>query len=369
MKFLIISNLYEPYARGGAEAVVKTAAEGFVARENEVLVLTAGPRHYGLRPKEEWAGGVRVLRFFPLNIYFVFNDWRFPKILRALARLIDTFNLHSARVVDRIIKKEKPDVVITHNLVGIGLLVPWVIRQSGVRHIHTLHDVQLVHPSGLLIWGKEKQAERFWPRRIYEKITRVLFGSPDVVNAPSQWLLDFYQKHGFFPKSKTAVVPNPVSIPQTLPPLMGGAKGGVSRLLYAGQLEPHKGVSWLLNLDPRSQIPDPRVVLEIAGSGSLEPEVQKAAQENPEKIIFLGKLSRQALFQKFTEVDALMVPSLCYENAPQIISEALSVGLPIIASRIGGIPELVQDGENGFLFTPGSIQEFEQNLDRLKGLC
>ncbi|MDP3985437.1 MAG: glycosyltransferase [bacterium] len=216
MKILIISNLYEPYARGGAEAVVKTTAEELVRRNHEVIVLTAGPAKVGLSPKESLQNGVRVLRFFPLNLYFVKDDWRFSKILRIFARLIDLVHIQSAEVVRRLLAKEQPDVVITHNLVGIGFLIPRVIQRWAKKNqrkaIHVLHDVQLIHPSGLLLWKEDARAQQNILRKLYEKIMRQLMGSPSIVISPSRWLLEFHNRRGFFPKSKTIILPNPINV-------------------------------------------------------------------------------------------------------------------------------------------------------------
>ena len=77
------------------------------------------------------------------------------------------------------------------------------IKKSGIKHIHTLHDVQLSTPSGLIIYSKENSLEqRIFLRKWYETLCRWLFGSPDIVISPSKWLLDFYTEKGFFEKSK-----------------------------------------------------------------------------------------------------------------------------------------------------------------------
>ncbi len=374
MKFLIISNLYEPYARGGAEAVAKTMAEGLAARGHEVVVVTGRPRHtrdtfmlYSMKVKfffrfyERVECGVRVLSFFPPNLFFVRDDGKFPWIVRALWRLIDLFNVPAAMALSGVLDREKPDVIITHHLVGMGMLTPWVIRHKKIQHVHVLHDVHLIVPSGLLMGGHEQMIRRWW---LYRVMTRMLFGFPAVIVSPSRWLLDFHTTRGFFKNSKTIVMQNPVFRPPITHFDAVQHQSGRLRLFFAGQLEVHKGVRWLLDL--RLKIKDLQVMVEFAGSGSLESEVRRLAEADPVHVIFHGKLSREELFKKFADVDALIVPSLCYENAPQIIAEALAAGLPVVASRIGGIPELVHDGENGFLFTPSDEKEFVTALLKLK---
>ncbi|MDP3985438.1 MAG: glycosyltransferase [bacterium] len=133
-------------------------------------------------------------------------------------------------------------------------------------------------------------------------------------------------------------------------------------------MEVHKGIKWLLDIFYSLQTTHYKLRLEIAGAGSLEGEVRKMAEAHPDKIAFHGKLTRDALMKKFQEVNALVVPSLCYENAPQIIAEAHSQGLPVIASRIGGIPEMIMEGKNGFLFTPGNAAELLSAIEKLPSL-
>jgi glycosyltransferase involved in cell wall biosynthesis len=64
------------------------------------------------------------------------------------------------------------------------------------------------------------------------------------------------------------------------------------------------------------------------------------------------------MLELIASVDAVIVPSLCYENSPTIIYESFAVGTPVIASRIGGIPTLIVEGENGYTFEPGNEASF-----------
>ena len=92
--------------------------------------------------------------------------------------------------------------------------------------------------------------------------------------------------------------------------------------------------------------------LHIAGDGSLAEMVANRALHNP-RIHFHGFIPLNHLARFFATTDAVVVPSLCYENSPTVIYESFAIGVPVIASHIGGIPELIQEGENGWLVEPG----------------
>jgi glycosyltransferase involved in cell wall biosynthesis len=214
MKICLISNLYPPITRGGAEKIAQTAADGLKKAGHEVFVISTKPwgGRKSLKPTTSDEGGIKIYRFYPLNIFYYLNDYKHHALWRMKWHFLDMFNLQSARVVKNILKKEKPELVMTHNLKGIGFLIPRAINKLGIKHIHTLHDVQLAVPSGLIIKGRENNwQQKIFLRKWYEAICRRLFGSPDVVVSPSKWLLEFYIKKGFFKNSKKIVLPNPVA--------------------------------------------------------------------------------------------------------------------------------------------------------------
>ncbi|EKD33020.1 MAG: glycosyltransferase [uncultured bacterium] len=362
MKICIISNLYPPIFRGGAERIVERIVNELVVRGHDVFVISTKPWSglASLHAHETEKPAERVYRFYPLNLYHLLNDSKHIWPVRFLWHVFDAINLHSALEVKRILEQEKPDIVFTHNLKGIGLLIPLAIRRVGIKHAHTLHDVQLVIPSGLLFFTKKHtspftRAGHF----VYEQVCRILFGSPDIVISPSKFLLDFYLKKRFFKKSKTSIYPNPA--PHAVPLVRTSRQDGPLRLLFAGQLETHKGPGFLAKSLRSLQHP---YELHIAGEGSLLDEVLNIASEN-DNIKVHGFVSTDQLMNLFHDMDALVVPSLCFENSPTVIYESLWAGVPVVASDIGGVGELVHDGTNGYLFTPADERSLLSALDRL----
>lgn len=361
MKICIINNLYPPYARGGAEQVVVKTVEGLREAGHEV-VLVAGS------PKDE-EGDKTIRRYKPFNLFFYTDAHKHSFLVRFLWHLIDMFHFGSARYVRRILQQEKPDVVHTHNLMGLGFLIPRVIRKLGIHHVHTVHDVQLVEPSGIILKTKEKSFRyNGFPTKFYSWIMKKLMGSPEVVISPSQFLLDFYGERGFFQKSKFVVVRNPMTFGvESLPARLGSAKraGKAGRklkvesednsfnFLYLGQIEGHKGIEFLvesfLKFLSKNSV---QTKLHIVGDGSFLNKI-RTLSENEKRIVVHGRVDRSELPVLFASTDMTIVPSLCYENSPTVIFESFSFGVPVLASDIEGIAELIREGENGLTFAAG----------------
>lgn len=363
MKIVLISNLYEPYARGGAEIIVKRTAKELVKQGHTVIIITAKP----------WSGlsslvaeiteeeSIKMIRYYPPNLYFYANDYKWPLIVRAVWHLLDIFNFHSAWTVENMLEEEKPDLVITHNLMGLGYFIPRTIKKLGIKHIHVLHDIQLAVRSGVMIKGKEQGFGRtgFWANN-YRRLVKWLFDSPDVIVSPSNFLLKYYDDYGYFPKSKKIVLRNPIDEKF----FKDGQGNGNSRLNFSfgcvGQLVEHKGLQVLK--DAFSQIASKNVNLDIVGDGPMK--VKMADWENEDKRIdYKGRIPNKYLPDFFETIDALVLPTLTYENSPTVVCEALASGVPVIVSDVGGAAELVKDMETGIVVKSGDVDELKGAME------
>ncbi|MBI5728313.1 MAG: glycosyltransferase family 4 protein [Candidatus Magasanikbacteria bacterium] len=345
MKVCLINNLYPPFARGGAEQVVDKTVHGLVDHGAEVVVITSTPQ----RPERLTAGALTIYRIHPPNFFFYTAARQYSFFLRLLWHGVDMFHYPAARAVRAILRHENPDIVHTHNLMGISFLVPRLVRRLGLRHLHTVHDVQLVEPSGIIL----KKKENDWrytglSTQAYTALMKGLMGSPEAIISPSQFLLDFYAVRGFFPASTKVMLRNPISLPAVR---RRGATAAELRFLYLGQIEEHKGVLFLAESFRRLLVryPDLECSLHIAGSGSASERLAALAADCP-RIVVHGRVEREALPELFAAADVTIVPSLCYENSPTVIFESFSFGVPVVASRVEGIAELIREGENGFTF-------------------
>lgn len=356
MKVCLINNIYSPYARGGAEQVVERTVAGLLSAGHTVVLVTSTPDRSGI----EESPGLTIYRIAPGNIFFYTHANEHGWFSRLLWHIIDIFNWRAAQRIQSVIKQERPDIVHTHNLMGLSFLLPRVIRKLGIRHIHTVHDVQLVEPSGMIL----KQFEHTWryhgvPTRTYTALMRGLVGSPAVVISPSQFLREFYLTRGFFPKSQVEIVRNPLTFDLTTHIKISTDEP--FKFLYVGQIESHKGVAELvqafLSLDKKIV-----TELHIVGKGSELDTIKKMAARDA-RIKVYGKVDRPNLPAIFAQMDVTVVPSLCYENSPTVIFESFAFGVPVLASNIEGIAELIEEGKNGLTFPAGKVKALVERLD------
>ncbi len=350
MKIAVVSNLYPPLTRGGAERVASRIVAELLRRGHTVTVITTMPldNREALTPQVRAITGETVYRYFPPNIYHLTRDYKFPYVVRAMWHLIDLIRPPSR--VRRILIQERPDIVLTHNLKGIGMRAPQAAYGLGIPVVHTIHDVQLSIPSGLLLYETPPSPLERALRSTYERMTRWALGRPSVVISPSQFLTDFYRARGFFAGMDVRVMPNPA--PAFQAPTRVTRPEGPLRILFAGQLEKHKGLMQLLDA---FDLANGSIELHIAGEGTLSDYI-RGRSERDERINYHGLVSSDTLQNLFAFMDATVVPSLCYENSPTIIYESLQCGVPVISSKIGGVGELIQEGKNGRLVEPGNVQ-------------
>lgn len=335
MKIGVLNNLYEPFNRGGAEKITAALIGDLQAQGQEVFLITTKP------PKTP-APIALGLKIYHLNSsYYNLSGW--PLWQRFFWQAANIFSFRSARQIKKILRQEKPDLIITHNLMGLGFLAPRIIKNLKIRHEHFLHDIQLLHPSGLMFYGQEKKIDSL-AARLYQALTRCLFASPAQVTSPSQWLLGQYQQRGFFRKSELIVKPFKRSKNQ--PADKSGRKNFGRTFLFVGQMVKHKGIFLLIKAF--KELDDSQARLSMVGNGADLNEAKKLA-ENDGRINFFP-WSEETESQQMAGSDFLVVPSLCYENSPTVIYKAQAVGLPVIASDLGGIPEIV--GQADFLFKP-----------------
>ena len=353
MKICLINNLYKPFSKGGAERIVELTARGLMNNGHEVFIITTKPFLAKIKRASQ---GIKIYHI--AGCYY--NLPKIPYGLRIFWHLLDMFDLGSYFQVRSILKKEKPAIVMTHNLKGIGYLVPLAIKRLGICHIHTLHDLQLLHPSGLMIHSREGKINNRLIR-VYALICRELFSSVNLVISPSGWLLEEHIKRKFFKSAEKKIMLNHVALDENSAEKFERKKreeGTNFKFLYLGQIEEHKGVIFLIKAFQKMN--NSGCELLIVGGGKASSQVKLAADNK--NIIYLGLKPAAKVKEIMRAADCLVVPSLCYENSPTVIYEAFSQGLPVIGARLGGIPELIHKF-GGVLFRPGDRNDLIKKLN------
>jgi glycosyltransferase involved in cell wall biosynthesis len=133
-------------------------------------------------------------------------------------------------------------------------------------------------------------------------------------------------------------------------------------VLYLGQVEPWKGLRHLLDAMERL----PGTELRVAGEGSDRTTCERlVAERGLSNVRFLGRLSMYQVQEAIDGSSVGVVPSVCYENCPYTVMEFMAAGKPVVASNLGGIPELVEDGKTGFLVPPGDSAYLARSIGEL----
>lgn len=292
------------------------------------------------------------------------------------------WNREAGQAMERAIQDLRPDVIHLHNLyhhLSSSVLAP--IRKANIPCVQTLHDYKLACPNYRMFTegsacerckgGNYLEAVKhrclatgFLPnvlaalemgmtkaRQSYERTVRVFL-------CPSRFLLEKMQDWGE-PPGKLRYLPNPVEMPKE------SASRGGGYLLYAGRLAVEKGLESFL--EAALQIPE--LPVKIAGRGPEEERLKSLVRSRgASHVEFLGFQSPEALVRLRARAEALVLPSIWYENASLSILEAMVDGLPCLVSRIGGNPELIEDEAMGFLAKPGDVGDWMRILRRFQAV-
>lgn len=281
------------------------------------------------------------------------------------------WNPFSARKVRREVDNFLPDVVHVHNT--FPLLSPSIFHSIGSRaaRVLTLHNYRLFCPAAIpmrngkvctqcldrqAVWPALKygcyrnsrlatlplalnvslhRGLKTWANHVDAFIALTEFQREKVIEAglPARLV---HVKPNFYPEK-------PVVIPQN---------ERKSCVVFAGRLTAEKGVESLIRawLEWGREAPELRIV----GDGNLRIALERLAASNPEVAVrFLGQLSSASVQQEIASAALLVSPSECFEGFPMVLAEAFALGTPVAVSKIGPLPSIVKEGENGAVFSPG----------------
>jgi glycosyltransferase involved in cell wall biosynthesis len=351
MKPLFICSLYYPNQLGGAEKVVRIIAEGMLQHGHQSVVVTTQD---GLGDRVDQVNGVKVHYIGLKNIYWPHSRKERPGIAKALWHGIDRYNTLMARAVARILDAEKPDVVNTHNLTGFSCAVWNPVKSRRLPLIHTLHDYSLMCPKTSMFKDGGNCQGQCTSCGLYKSPSKRMSQAVDHVVGVSRFTLERHLAAGYFQAARQAEV-----IHNGLPgqPSAGSRQEGTGRPLqlgYVGHLIPQKGILELVRQMARWQ--SGQCELLVAGRGAADYEEMLRA-EAAENVRFLGFVNPDEVYRA---IDVLVVPSLSHEALATTVLEAYMHGVPVIVSRRGGLPELVEEGRTGLTYEPlepGALRE------------
>ncbi|QCR22826.1 glycosyltransferase family 4 protein [Pontibacter sp. SGAir0037] len=290
------------------------------------------------------------------------------------------YNTKSAKLVEEKLLTYKPDVVHVHNFFPlISPAVFYVVQKHQVPVVMTLHNFRLICPSSYLHYNGQVHMENIhkvfpW-KAIRDKAYRNSFTeTASVVLATGvHKLLGTWRERvdrfialtpgasELFLNSSLKLSPQQLVVKPNFTADLGlGAGSRAPYFLYVGRLSPEKGVETLLRAAA-----DYPFKLKIIGDGSLKYMVEEYAGRFA-NIEYLGYQKRDRVVQELKLSTALIFPSEWPEMFGMSVIEAFSTGTPVIASKIGGGEQLVQDGVNGFHYSPGKAEELVAKVKLLE---
>ena len=378
MKILQVNKFH--YPRGGADKYFLWLSQALRAAGHEVAVFSmAHPKNL----PTPWS------RYFVSRISF--NEGDLKDKLKAPGRIFYSFSVR--KNFSRLLKDFKPDIIHIHNI--YHHLSPSLLdaaRQCKIPVIMHLHDYHLISPDynlkEITAFEKLKKPYQYLGGRViknsraatalavleyyfHQSILKIYRRNTNLFIAPSRFMKEIMLKAGW-PEKRIEIVYNPYSPDlaelntlnnngDSLATEEGAPKE--SYLISYGRLSAEKGIAILIKAAALS-----RKKIKITGRGPEEDNFKKLALELKAPIEFLGFKETDELRPLIEKAEAVVIPSICAENMSLSLLEALSLGKPVIAAKIGGIPEAIKDGENGLLFTAGDAADLAEKIKHLDKL-
>ena len=366
MKVLLVNKFH--YRKGGSETYYFTLAEALKARGHEVIFF-AMQDEKNLPCEQEG--------------YFVSNASVNGGMKSKLNMLLHmTYSKEAYTKMKALLKAERPDLVIlnlVHKQITLSIIDAIKEHDPKLPIFWTMHDLIAVCPSYSMRDGNgnicekclggdfshcvknkcikgntlmsvlsKHEAEYIRKRKWYDQV--------DLFICPSE----FYRKkltEGNFTKSPIVTMRNPLPLDTAFE----RNETNEGYILYFGRLSPEKGVKTLIEAAIKCGCH-----LMILGTGPQEEELKKLAKD-AENIEFKGFQTGEALRKFVKSSRCVVMPSACYENGPYSAMEAMALGKPLIVSNYGGLPELVEDGVNGYIYekTADALAECIEKMQSL----
>ncbi|HVI80188.1 MAG TPA: glycosyltransferase family 4 protein [Candidatus Acidoferrum sp.] len=351
MKVLLVHSAYQQY--GGEDSVVKAETELLQSHGDEVIL-------YGRHNDEIKDFNIfQKAAFVPQSIY----SWK------------------TSSELDDVVRRVQPDVAFIHNIYPlISPSVYHALHALGVPAVQVLHNFRPFCPNGLFYTQnhvceacKSGNYLNAVKNRCFRGSAALsgLYGLVLGLNRMARMvdkisgficLTEFFRikmREVGIPESKLFVRPNFVRAPA-----LRETRDSSGYALFLGRLSPEKGC-WML-IRAFEQLPG--VHLKIVGTGPMEQELREYIRNKGiQNIEMLGFKAGEEKWEILRNALCVVLPSEWYENFPVTALEGFMAARPVVASRIGGLPYIVEDGKSGLLFEPGNAEELAQHLRYLVG--
>jgi glycosyltransferase involved in cell wall biosynthesis len=314
-------------------------------------------------------------RYFVSKVSFEKVELR--NILKIASRMY--YSLEARKNISNLLDGFHPNIAHIHSIYHhISPSIIFELNKRNIPIVQTVHDYHLIAPNHTLFHNGRiceiTKSNKYYNAIFHKCIKNSYFASLadtiehyfhsywnviDYINffiAPSKFMRDKLIEYGL-PSEKIYHLPNFIDCHSY--PL---AKNSGDYILYFGRLSPEKGLKMLVNTMKLI----PNIKLKIVGSGSEEKKLKSLVKKSRySNIEFIGYRSGYKLIKLIKGCRFTILPSIYYENSPNVILEAFACGKPVVASRIGGIPELIKDKINGYLFEADNSKDCADKIFKL----
>lgn len=361
MKILLVNKFY--YPRGG-DCIYTLELEKLLKSKGHEIACFSMQHSQNL--PSPWA------RFFPKEVDF--SKLSIKSLYEFFFRPFGTKEVKHK--FSQLLLNFKPDIVHLNNIhTQLSPILAELAYNKGIKVIWTLHDYKLLCPRYDCLRNGTTPCEACFTNKVNvikytcmknNRLASILAyleakkWTKDKLKkytsnfiCPSRFMKEKMQQGGFDPQ-KLTLLHNFIDLSKAKTEYYEKS----DYYCYVGRLSPEKGVETLL----RAALSFP-YKLKVIGGGPLL-EMLKTTYNTPQ-IEFLGHLAWEQLKPLINQAKFCVLPSECYENNPLSAIESLALGTPLLGANIGGIPELVKDGFNGFVFESGNVEDLKEKLNKI----
>lgn len=372
MKILHVNKYF--YRKGGAEIVFFNMNKLMESRGHEMIPFSMHD------DKNEFSD---YSKYFISNVeWYGKNISKWQKV-KNLGRLFHSFQ--AKKNLKSLLSKTKPELVHLHNIYHqmSPSFLPLLKKKYNLPIVMTVHDYKLICPNYSML-SNGKVCEACMKNKYYKAIGQAChkasrltsgilavemtyhklrgnYNNIDALLCPSQFMMDKLSEWGI--KTDKYLLPNFIDLDE----FQSTEKLG-DYLLYFGRLSEEKGIQVLL--EALEELPE-SIKLKIVGAGNYKENLLQLIRQKQldGRVEFLGFRKGQGLHDLIRNARLLILPSISYENCPLGLLEAFALGKPVLASDIGGIPELIKKEKEkyyrGELFQAGQSKDLAEKIIEL----
>ncbi|MCL4338139.1 glycosyltransferase family 4 protein [Patescibacteria group bacterium] len=364
MKILQVNKFF--YLRGGSSRYFFEVSKLLKSHSHEVAYFSMTDEKNG---KSKWSK------------YFV-NNASFEKVSLSHFTYVASrmfYSFEARQKITELLDDFKTDIAHLHSIYHhISPSTIFELKKRNIPIVQTVHDYHLIAPSHTLFHdGRicELTKKHNFFKAVFHKCVKKSYIASfaealeqyiylilninkyiDTFIAPSRFMIKKLIEYGI-DENKIQILNSFCEYKEYKPDYDSD-----NYILYFGRLSPEKGLNFLIGAMKYI----PYIKLKNVGDGSIKKELmRKVLKLNIKSIEFMGYKSGVELKKMIYRCRFIILPSVCYEIFPLSVLEAFSSGKPVIASNIGGIPEIVKDGYNGYLVEPGNAEDLADKISKL----